>query len=178
MTGKPTHLGDAFESLTRHAPFPWQQQLHERFVGGEFPPCSLPTGLGKTSVMAVWLLALAATAADSALRGRVPRRLAYVVNRRTIVDQATREAERFAELFAAPDDETRVAVLRQRSPDDEPKFSAQSRCIGEVRDSLLALAGEGADNATPLAISTLRGQFADNGRRDGRTINLASGSIT
>lgn len=154
----------AFESLTGYAPFPWQRLLHERFVRGEFPPCSLPTGLGKTSVMAVWLLALAATSAHRPLRGGVPRRLAYVVNRRTIVDQATREAEKFAELIAAHNDEARVAVLRkQRSASAEPYFSEQSRWIGELRELLLALAGEGADGATPLAISTLRGQFADNG---------------
>lgn len=47
----------------------------------------LPTGLGKTSVMAIWLLARAAGADLS-------RRLAYVVDRRAVVDQATDEAER------------------------------------------------------------------------------------
>ena len=47
----------------------------------------IPTGLGKTSVMALWLIALAEGA-------RLPRRLVYVVDRRAVVDQATRFAER------------------------------------------------------------------------------------
>ncbi len=45
----------------------------------------MPTGLGKTAVMAIWLIARAAGA-------RVPRRLVYVVDRRAVVDQATQVA--------------------------------------------------------------------------------------
>ena len=58
------------------------------FVDGDLPAAvDVPTGLGKTSVMALWLMALAAGA-------DVPRRLVYVVDRRAIVDHATRFAER------------------------------------------------------------------------------------
>ena len=69
-------------------PFPWQEQLLEDFVVGK-PPIALdiPTGLGKTAVMAIWLVARACGA-------RVPRRLVYVVDRRAVVDQATSVAER------------------------------------------------------------------------------------
>ncbi len=126
-----------FEELTGHRPFPWQRSLYDRFVCGKFPPCSLPTGLGKTSVIAVWLLSLAGMAGVGGPGGRVPRRLVYVVNRRTIVDQATREAEK----------------LRERLQ----KKTALQRVSG----GLHALRGEGAAGP-PLAISTLRGQFADN----------------
>lgn len=138
MVAASLNFDDAFEALTEHPPFPWQGRLYkEHFVRGEFPSCSLPTGLGKTSVLAVWLLALAATASDEATRGRVPRRLAYVVNRRTIVDQATREAERL-----------------RKHLDTKP-------ALRDVRRLLQSLSG---DQVTfPLAISTLRGQFADNG---------------
>ena len=40
-------------------PFPWQQRLFERLHAGslsEVEALDLPTGLGKTSVMACWLL--------------------------------------------------------------------------------------------------------------------------
>lgn len=47
----------------------------------------IPTGLGKTSVMALWLIALGEKA-------NLPRRLVYIVDRRAVVDQATRFAER------------------------------------------------------------------------------------
>jgi len=80
----------AFKELTGNSPFPWQHDLYDNwFSKGEFPDaCAIPTGLGKTSVVAVWLIALA-NAPD-----RAPRRLVYVVNRRTVVDQTTTEAEK------------------------------------------------------------------------------------
>jgi CRISPR-associated endonuclease/helicase Cas3 len=66
------------------SPFPWQTDLLERFQRGEIPgaPLDIPTGLGKTSVMAIWLVARACAA-------KLPRRLIYVVDRRAVVDQAT-----------------------------------------------------------------------------------------
>jgi CRISPR-associated endonuclease/helicase Cas3 len=104
----------AFLRLTGNPPFLWQRDLYAHwFSQGQFPDaCTLPTGLGKTSVIAVWLIALA--------NGKpVPRRLVYVVNRRTVVDQTTAEAE---------------------------KYRANAEAAG-----------------VPIpAISTLRGQFADN----------------
>jgi CRISPR-associated endonuclease/helicase Cas3 len=45
----------------------------------------LPTGLGKTSIIAIWLIALTNRPEVT------PRRLVYVVNRRTVVDQTTTE---------------------------------------------------------------------------------------
>ena len=69
-----------FAALTGHQPMPWQEKLYQQFQSDrdDYIPrtCSLPTGLGKTSVIAIWLLALA--------NGfKVPRRLVYIVNRRT-----------------------------------------------------------------------------------------------
>jgi CRISPR-associated endonuclease/helicase Cas3 len=79
-----------FKLLTDHEPFPWQIQLFEEwFANGKFPQsCNLPTGLGKTSVIAIWLIALM----DHP--DKMPRRLVYVVNRRTVVDQTTDEVEK------------------------------------------------------------------------------------
>lgn len=67
--------------------FPWQLALLDRMLGGELPSAlDVPTGLGKTAVIAIWLIARAAGAP-------VPRRLVYVVDRRAVVDQATSVAE-------------------------------------------------------------------------------------
>ena len=73
-----------FAALTGHAPLRWQERLfHNHFAQGNIPSViDLPTGLGKTMVMAIWLIARA-KAKD------LPRRLIYVVDRRTVVDQAT-----------------------------------------------------------------------------------------
>ena len=86
-------LSETFAELTledgdRHPPFRWQMRLLRRLLDGNLPRfVDIPTGLGKTSVMALWLIALGEGA-------RLPRRLVYVVDRRAVVDQATRFAER------------------------------------------------------------------------------------
>ena len=86
----------AFEALTGHAPFPWQRRLFERMRAGDLPPAvDIPTGLGKTAVMALWLLARAAGAS-------LPRRLVYVVDRRAVVDQATDFAEQIRKRLQEP----------------------------------------------------------------------------
>lgn len=88
-------LEQAFRTLTREggslgwSPFRWQVRLLINWLlAGKLPiSVDIPTGLGKTSVMALWLIALAEGA-------QLPRRLVYVVDRRAVVDQATRFAER------------------------------------------------------------------------------------
>lgn len=129
-----------FELLTGNPPFPWQQKLFEELIDEsvkeEFrKSCDIPTGLGKTSVMAIWLLALAHHVQSSTLVG-FPRRLVYVVNRRTVVDQATREAGRLREALSS------------------------NIGLKEVADLLRELCIQ--HDSIPLGISTLRGQFADN----------------
>lgn len=78
----------AFEGLTGHSPFPWQRRLFvDWFSRGVLPPViEIPTGLGKTAVMAAWLLARA-KGAD------IPRRLVHIVERRSVSDHATDLAE-------------------------------------------------------------------------------------
>lgn len=137
---------DEFARLTGNPPFPWQSALYERFVAGDFPKaCDLPTGLGKTSVIALWLLALAKNP-------KLPRRLVYVVNRRTVVDQSTAEAERLRSELRRPE-------------------------ARHIRDALDALAAVPAK--APLAISTLRGEFADNSawRRDPSRAAVIIGTV-
>lgn len=83
------HDGAAWLSaaLGGHRPLPWQSRLLNLLREGDVPASlDLPTGLGKTSVMAIWLVA-------RALGAPLPRRLVYVVDRRAVVDQATTVAE-------------------------------------------------------------------------------------
>lgn len=126
-----------FNAMTGHDRFPWQRALYEQwFLKHDFPKsCDVPTGLGKTATIAVWLLALAHHARVGTARD-FPRRLVYVVNRRTVVDQATREAEQMRRALVS-----------------DPN-------LRKVADALRSLAAQPSE--APLAISTLRGQFADN----------------
>jgi CRISPR-associated endonuclease/helicase Cas3 len=84
-----------FAALTGFHPLDWQRRLfHEHFKTGNLPSAlDVPTGLGKTSVMAIWLFA-------RALGKDVPRRIVYVVDRRAVVDQATTEAEKLRNALA------------------------------------------------------------------------------
>lgn len=88
-------FNDALGLQKDESPFPWQVEFLAKLVAGLDARFSLdiPTGLGKTSVMAAWLVARSQWA-NQADRTDLPRRLVYVVDRRAVVDQATREAER------------------------------------------------------------------------------------
>ena len=106
VLGAGTQFEAVFEALTRdaargyrgYAPMAWQRRLYGEFVAGRISSAlDLPTGLGKTSVMAIWLIARANGA-------MLPRRLVYVVDRRAVVDQATEEAVRLrSNLATAPE---------------------------------------------------------------------------
>jgi len=87
-----------FQVLTRgdgrngYVPLRWQWRLFKQFCQNDIRKvCDLPTGLGKTSVIHIWLLALRHQILEKILR--LPTRLVYVVDRRTVVDQATYIAE-------------------------------------------------------------------------------------
>jgi CRISPR-associated endonuclease/helicase Cas3 len=121
----------AFRELTKREPYKWQERLLCRwFLEGRLPAAvDIPTGLGKTTTMALWLAALAVGA-------NLPRRLIYVVDRRTVVDQATVEADKLA------------SALEEAEPDN-PAIK-KLRC------------GLGLEKRQRLPVSTLRGQHLDN----------------
>jgi len=130
---------ESFEALTGHPPLRWQRRLYaQHFVSGNIPAsCTLPTGLGKTSVIAIWLIALP----DSLGTGHpLPRRLVYIVNRRTIVDQATDVLERIREKLNSRD---------------------ANGAVRGMREALRAMCADSAGEV--LAASTLRGELADSG---------------
>lgn len=138
-----TFFTEAFCSLLGFPPLTWQGRLFRRFVSNDLPGiCDIPTGLGKTSVLAIWLLALVHQADTGAVR--LPRRLIYIVNRRTVVDQATDV----------------VDAMRRRLIDPE---NGEWRDHAQVlRGIATTLHGLRAMDGAPLAVSTLRGELADN----------------
>jgi len=131
---------ESYCALTGHpGSFPWQENLFLRFCQCDIPKdLNLPTGCGKTSAMVAWLLALAWQAQAGPEGVSLPRRLVWVVNRRVVVDQATSEAGK----------------LKQRLKEEG------RRELDPVRAALRKLSATNADDL--IAVSTLRGQFADN----------------
>ena len=70
-----------FHAVTSQDPYPWQRRLYGRLLNGEVPEAvDIPTGLGKTTSV---LLALLARLVNPDL----PRRVVYIVDRRSLVDQ-------------------------------------------------------------------------------------------
>ncbi len=115
-------FNEGFRVLTGHSPLGWQRRLFlQHFVHSDIPTSlDIPTGLGKTSVMAIWYLALRTGAP-------LPRRLVYVVDRRAVVDQATTLADLIKEKSAdlanlikekSADDTLRVSTLRGQHVDN------------------------------------------------------------
>ncbi|HHH10734.1 MAG TPA: CRISPR-associated endonuclease Cas3'', partial [Sorangium sp.] len=87
-----------YEKVHGYPPFPWQQRLAERVVGGSWPALlDLPTGSGKTSAIDIALYALAMKP------NAAYRRIFMVVDRRIIVHQASQHARTILAKIAAPD---------------------------------------------------------------------------
>lgn len=138
-------FSDHFEQLTGYPPLQWQERLWKQFPNSDnlnLPSViDLPTGLGKTMIMAIWLIARAMRPAT------VPTRLIYVVDRRTVVDQATDLAEEFAYLLSNDAKDRFGHVLKRK-----PKLAERRADLAKLRAAL----------KSDLAVSPLRGQLADN----------------
>ena len=126
-----------FRAIHGHSPFPWQQRLVDLLAeGDEWPDVlDLPTGSGKTA-------ALDAAVFHIALRFECPARaalrIALVVDRRLVVDDAYKRATRIEKVLNDPT----CAAKGER------------RVIVEVARRLQRLAGDGEP---PLVASRLRG---------------------
>lgn len=145
MVKTDINFDKAFKALTGYCrPLRWQRRLFNRLrIDAEIPPvCDLPTGLGKTSVIPIWMIALAQQAAT---KGHItlPRRLVYIVNRRTVVDQATLVVEKIRKRLLEP---------------SNSDWSKHEEMLRSLASSLRQL----SSNNLPLAVSTLRGELADN----------------
>lgn len=115
-------------------PFRWQARLLEQIVQQRCWPrvLDLPTGAGKTTCIDVALFALALDATNDAADRWCPRRIAMIVDRRIVVDQA---AERGRTLLRA-------------------LLTGTDQVVIEVANRLRSLARKGEE---PLGVFTLRG---------------------
>lgn len=123
-----------FAAVHGHSPFPWQVRIADRLAkGGGWPEVlDLPTGTGKTAALDAAIFQLALEAGSTARRAAL--RIVYVVDRRTIVDQAAVHADRIARALA----------------------TAESGVLATVRARLASYSRDGV----PLRVATLRGGIA------------------
>ena len=119
--------------------FPWQARLiHEIAEEGRWPDLlDLPTGSGKTVAIDIAVFHLALQADEGEAR-RAAMRVAFVVDRRLVVDEAFSRAERLA-----------AALLDASRPD-----SSAPAIVRVVATRLRRLAG---DDRPPLIVRPLRG---------------------
>lgn len=84
-----------YAALREQPPMRWMRRLFLKLTDGWHPNLvDLPTGTGKTDLVVVWVLALAWYGLHKATNKPVPIRLVWVVNRRVLVQQVFRLANR------------------------------------------------------------------------------------
>lgn len=151
MTGSlsPADFTAFFKAVWGVEPFPWQQRLVDLLVPSDDLPArapeaarwpdvlDLPTGSGKTAVLDIAVFHLALEAHRGSAR-RAPVRIALIVDRRLIVDDAYARATRLAQAL-------RDAIA---------KPEAANAVVLKVATALGALAGTGRP---PLVVRRLRG---------------------
>src|ERR1051326_1242346 len=85
----PDDFAKFFQELYGYEPFPWQKRLLRKIAeDGKWPDVlDLPTGSGKTAAIDIGVFHLALESERNERR-RAPVRIAFVVDRRLVVDDA------------------------------------------------------------------------------------------
>lgn len=124
-----------FTTIHGCEPFPWQRRLVGEVLERGWPrSLRLPTASGKTAVLDIAVFALAAQSHMPPAQRKACRRIALVIDRRIVVDDAYRRAERIRDAVA----QARDGVLRR------------------VADALRSLGGDRPLD-DPLQVAVLRG---------------------
>ncbi|MCE7885551.1 MAG: CRISPR-associated endonuclease Cas3'', partial [Actinobacteria bacterium ATB1] len=128
----PSDFGNFVRDVHGYDPYPWQERLLRDVLDRKCWPdlVDLPTGSGKTSLIDIAVYALAVSAQDS-LTTWTPRRIILVVDRRVVVSQAARHAEKIADAIRARKsrtlDNVAAALGRLGDGDNNPLLTAELR---------------------------------------------------
>ncbi|MEU5002089.1 type I-U CRISPR-associated helicase/endonuclease Cas3 [Streptomyces sp. NPDC021622] len=135
-----------FKAVHGHPPFPWQiDYLNKVAAGEDWPDLDVPTGLGKTSLIDIWIFLLAWQHACGRRR-TVPLRLFFVVDRRLVVDQAHDHAK---EKIRKALDQAR----KEGQPQNPDTGDRRALVLYRVAEALADLGGQGV----PLEVVRMRG---------------------
>ena len=158
-----------FKAVWGFDPFPWQERLLLRLVTGEdahhkykgepglWPDVlDLPTGSGKTAALdiAVFHLALEALKKD---KRKAPVRIAFIVDRRLIVDDAYERANRIAEALRWSLLSDEVARRLESKRPDVAEAIRRVRAEPVVKRAALRLRELAGPDQPPLIARFLRG---------------------
>lgn len=129
---------DYFVAVHDVEPYPWQRRLTSQVLdNGRWPDViDLPTGTGKTAVLDTALFTLAA-------RPDVfPRRIVFVIDRRIVVDQVYKRADKIAESVGAAtsgilaDIKSRLDIGSRRDGPDARPLDAQPLGVAALRGGI------------------------------------------
>lgn len=148
------------QAVHGRAPFNWQSRLLRHVMAEQRWPrvLDIPTGAGKTTCIDIALFALALDAEQPAPDRWCPRRIAMIVDRRVVVDQA---AERGRALLYV------LEAARQHTGDGPLDVSSgrRNRILGDLETDVLRrvasalglLSDADSTGEPPLGVFTLRG---------------------
>jgi CRISPR-associated endonuclease/helicase Cas3 len=128
----PGDFATFFEAVHEYPPFPWQQRLAARVIreGGWPSVLDLPTGSGKTAAIDIAVFHLALEV-DRGHARRAPVRIAFIVDRRLVVDDAFARARRIEEKLAKATPGSAIArvaeCLKKLSGDGPPLIARRLR---------------------------------------------------
>lgn len=96
-----------FQIVNGHAPFPWQARAAERLAQRNTFSVAVPTGLGKSALVdaAIWAAGLGTW-----------RRIAFVVDRRIVVDAVHERAKRIEACLASSSEPSLKAFAKRLGP--------------------------------------------------------------
>lgn len=98
---------DSYTALREQKAMRWMARMFSTLIRGHPPQLvDLPTGSGKTDLIVIWLLALAWYARDKENHTPIPRRMAWVVNRRVLVQQVFELADRLQKKLKSDSEES------------------------------------------------------------------------
>ena len=106
---------DFYQAVNDRLPFPWQERLAAQIdERAEWPSAiEVPTGLGKTACLDIAVWWLASQAQLPAASRSAPTRIWWVVNRRLLVDEASKHAERLKQVLNHPGSEQRAPAAQE-----------------------------------------------------------------
>lgn len=137
---------DFYRAINGRAPFPWQARLAQQVAEeSEWPAeIGVPTGLGKTACLDIAVWWLASQGHSPPAQRSAPTRIWWVVNRRLLVDEASRHAESIQALL--------------RDPYRNGQTAKDAEVLCRVADRLRSLTSPLASE--PLHVTPLRGGIA------------------
>lgn len=164
--GSPHRTGDMnyadiYSAISERRPYLWQTRIGGCIGDGNISSSVVvPTGGGKTGIIASWMtswvVALMKPDVDP-FRIRIPRRIVWVVNRRTVVDDIGAEAAKVARRIIHG---AGLAGLSWGELQDGLNVEQHGEILKRIALALNPLAGLGSP---PVAVSSLRGELVDHG---------------